>query len=159
MDHPHVTIEALLQQVEDYRLRREVRDGRPDEITRFITEAAEFFEPMHGVGRVGYTCEPTPDGWAISLYLGATEVVGGRDDGMRNNPAFFFDVDAAVAMFSSVDSIRFASQPGRAEPSDAGVIIRGNVNQFSIRLAIHSIPPTDTGAAMRRMPDRSLHLT
>ncbi len=159
MDHPHVSIEALLQQVEDYRLRREVRDGRPDEITRFITEAADFFEPMHGVGRVGFTCEPSSDGWAISLYLGATEVVGGRDDGMRNNPAFHFDVDSAVALFSSVDSIRFASQPGRNEPNEAGLVICGTVNQFLIRLAIHSIPPTDTAAAMRRLPDRSLHLT
>ena len=159
VDQPHESIEALLQQVEDYRLRREVRDGRPDEITQLITEAAELFEPMHGVARVGFNCEATPDGWAISLYLGATEVVGGRDDGKRSNTGFFFDLDAAIALFSTVDSIRFASQPGRDDSDDAGVIICGMVDQLPIRMAIHSVPPVEANAAMRRLPDRSLHLT
>ena len=118
----HPPIEDLLEQLEEYRVRREVRDGRPDRITDFITEIAEAFEPLHGVGRVGFDCRVEPSGWLISMYLGSTEVVGGRDDGLKNHAAFNFDVDAAVALFSIVDCVQFTSQPS-ANGVDSGVTI------------------------------------
>lgn len=152
-------IENLLEQVEEYRLRREVRDSRPDRVTDLITEVAEIFEPYHGVARVGFDCKAVTDGWAVSMYLGATEVVGGRDDGLKNHAPFHFDIDAAVALFTNVESVRFTSQPASHAAVDSGITIIGHVDDYPIRLAIHAHPPTEVEAGMQRMPDRSLRLT
>ncbi|MFK7821137.1 MAG: hypothetical protein AB8G99_20645 [Planctomycetaceae bacterium] len=158
MDQPDLPIDNLLAQLEEYRVRREVRDARPDRVTDFITEVAQAFEPLHGVGRVGFDCKPAPEGWAISMYLGATEVVGGREDGLKNYAAFHFDVDTAIALFTNVESIRFNSEPADAG-IDSGVLIQGHIDEFPIRLAVHAFPPTEVAPAMRRMPDRTLRLT
>jgi hypothetical protein len=158
VDQPDLPIDNLLEQLEEYRVRREVRDSRPDRVTNFISEVAEAFEPSHGVGRVGFDCQPAPAGWAISMYLGSTEVVGGRDDGLKNYTAFQFDVDSAIALFTNVESIRFNSEPAD-QGIDSGILIQGHVDDYPVRLAIHAYPPTEVDPAMQRMPDRTLRLT
>ncbi len=156
MDHPH--IDNLLQQLEEFRERREVRDARPDRLTQFISDVAEAFEPTHGVARVGFQCEPKSGIWAVRMYLGTTEVVGGRDDGLVQDIGFQFDIDAAIAQFTNVESISFCSQPSE-EKIDSGVLIRGEVDEFPVQLSIHSVPPDEAGPGFQRMPDRSLRLT
>lgn len=158
MNETDMPIENLLEQVEEYRLRREVRDGRPDRITDFITEIAEIFEPLHGVGRVGFDCQAAYGGWNISMYLGATEVVGGRDDGLHNHAPFHFDIDAAIAVFENVESVQFSSEHAN-RTADSGITISGHVDDLPVCLAIHASPPATVGAGLQRMPDRSLRLT
>lgn len=160
MDQPHVPVDSLLQQMEEYRLRREVRDARPDPITTFISDVAELFEPFYGVGRVGFDCQAAAQDWVISLYLGSTEVVGGREDGLHQNPAFHFDVHTAMSMFTSLESVRFTSHPALSGESDNfGVTLVGSVDRYPVRLIVHGTPPLESTPAMQRMPDRTLRLT
>ncbi len=151
-------IDSLLQQVEQYRLQRELRDGRPDRLVRFISDVAELFEPMHGVGRVGFDCRAVDGGWAISMFLGATEVLGGRDDGLSQHAPYHFDIEAAVALFTHVATLRFTAQPMTAEVVECGLTISGHVDDYPVRLAIHAIPPEHVQPGLQRLPDRTLRL-
>ena len=111
MSHSDESIEDLLRQVDDYRQRRQLRDNRPERLTRFITETAGLFEPTQGVGRVGFECRPEGSGWLVAMYLGATEIVGGRHDGQTQRPGFRIDVATASQGFSTVDSVDFVVHP------------------------------------------------
>ena len=72
-----MSIEELLEQMEQYRLRREQRDCRPEWLKGFIQQASSLFEPLTHVGRVGYACQFDERGWTVCMYLGTTEIVGG----------------------------------------------------------------------------------
>lgn len=156
---PHPSIDSLLQQVEDYRLRRKVRDARPDRVTRLISELAELFEPFHGVGRVGFDCYASERGWTISMFLGATEVVGGRDDGLRQHPAFHFDLESARGLFSKVHSLRLTTCPAVNGETESGLTLHGCVDEFQVCLLVHAVAPEGMSPGLQRMPDRSLRLT
>ena len=94
----------------------------PEWLTAFIEGAAELFEPVAEVGRVGFDCRLDEEGWSAALYLGAVEVVGGKSDGQTEQPDFRFDLNLALffEQFSRVDVLvwnvlyRAGGRPRRA---------------------------------------------
>ena len=104
-----MSIEELLEQMEQYRLRREHRDYRPDWLKRMIAEAAVVFEPLQDLGRVGYDCRFDERGWTVCMYLGATEVIGGPQDGHIDHASFRIDLHQLQTLFQSVDRMEWYS--------------------------------------------------
>ena len=104
-----MVVNHLLRQAEEYRARRKNRDIRPKWVARLINEVAELFEPLAGVARVGFECRLDDDCWSVGMYLGTTEVVGGRDDGLSRFIDFQFDVLQVLDFFSDRKSTRLNS--------------------------------------------------
>lgn len=167
MPHAHLTVNHLLKQLETHRERRIARDRRPGWLTAVIDAAADLFDPANGLGRVGFECQPTEEGWVAILYLGSEEFVGGPDDG-RNQPADFrFDVLSLSKLFEQVSEIAFEAFPsvagatdaddslGSPAPAAAGVrlTVRGSVNQKPLTLHVHAMPPETARPGFRRFPN------
>jgi hypothetical protein len=104
-----MSIEELLQQMEDYRSRREQRDHRPEWLRRFVAEAANLFEPLSNVGRVGYDCQADERGWIVCMYLGTTEIIGGPKDGQIEHAGFVIDIKHLMGMFQQVHRFEWYS--------------------------------------------------
>ncbi len=116
-----MSIEELLEQMEQYRLRREHRDYRPDWLKRMIAKAAGVFEPLQDLGRVGYDCRLDERGWTVCMYLGATEVIGGPHDGHIDHASFRVDLRQLQSLFRSVDRLEWYSM---ADGTTAGTETR-----------------------------------
>ncbi|HEY4258520.1 MAG TPA: hypothetical protein VGM98_00110, partial [Schlesneria sp.] len=91
MSHSHLLVHHLLKQLENHKRDRKERARRPEWLTTLVHQTAAMFQPLAGVARVGYQCELTQEGWEAGLYLGCTEIVGGRDDGKARLISFEFD--------------------------------------------------------------------
>ncbi len=80
--------------------------------------------------------------WEITLFAGATEVVGGAHDGRRCSSRFFLDVKGLVDIFDSVESIAWQSHA--LEPDDeigAHLSVEGVYQGHLVWLRIPAIPP------------------
>ena len=104
-----MSIEELLQQMEDYRTRREQRDGRPEWLKTFIRNVAELFEPLNNIGRVGFDCQGHERGWTVCVYLGTTEIIGGPKDGQIEHASFVVDVVSLTGLFHKIDRFEWYS--------------------------------------------------
>lgn len=104
-----MSIEELLQQMEDYRSRREERDHRPAWLKRFINTAAGLFEPLTDIGRVGFDCQADEQGWLVCMYLGTTEIIGGPRDGQIDHASFRIDILRIHSLFASVERLEWFS--------------------------------------------------
>ncbi len=167
MPHAHLAVSHLLKQLELHRSQRTGRDRRPGWLSAVIDAAAELFDPVGGVGRVGFDCRPTEGGWTAALYLGAEETVGGPDDGRNRHADFRFDLLGLSRLFDAVESLTFDALPAAAdeaaiaddlapEPvSGAGVTVtvRGTVAGQPLTLAVHAVPPATAGPGFRRFPN------
>ncbi len=133
------------------------RDARPAWVRTFIDRVADCFEPLDDVGRVGFVCRPADEGWAVTMYLGRTEIVGGPDDGVARSMAFHFDVQSVLACFSQVDRVRWTACPELAAPvgDDQCSLLRidGQVEESRLQLMVTAVPPEGTGPGLRRYPD------
>lgn len=156
MSHSHLPVQHLLQQVELYRSNRNNRDVRPEWLSRFIDRTADLFDPFHEVARVGFDCRLDEDGWEVGLYLGTTEIVGGREDGRSRLCNFEFDLNALIGQFSEIERFSWSAFP---EAGDAAlsphsfVTLSGFVDGNLLRLRIHSTPPTQVGPGFRQFPN------
>lgn len=151
MAHAHLMVQHVLKQVEQFAAHRRQRDPRPQWLADFIQQAADWFAPLTGVGRVGYDCEPTADGWEARLYLGITELVGGRDDGEWRSHSFELNLAGLTASFSRIDEFRW-----NVAASDTGgsfLTLRGCVGEFPLCVKAYSRAPEHLGPAMRQYHD------
>lgn len=160
MPHAHLTVNHLLKQLETRREQKLPRDRRPDWLTAVIDAAADLFDPVAGLGRVGFDCRPTEAGWVAILYLGSEEIVGGPDDGQTRHADFRFDALAATALFDQVDELLLDAFPSLADasegqPTAAGVrlTVRGTVADHPLTLHVHAMPPDAAGPGFRRFPN------
>lgn len=160
MPHAHLTVSHLLKQLETHRERRNARDRRPRWLTAIVDDAADLFDPVDGLGRVGFDCRPTETGWVAVLYLGSEECVGGPDDGRTRPADFRFDVLGVMKLFDAVDDVAFDAFPSIAaddegEPIAAGVrlTVHGTVGENSLTLHVHAVPPETVGPGFRRFPN------
>ena len=154
--HPHLLVHHLLKQLENHKRDRRERDRRPEWLNTFIQQTAALFEPLAGVARVGYQCDPTPDGWEARLYLGSTEIVGGRDDGRERLISFEFDFGRLSEGFTRLDEFRWNVCTNADGTVGSFVTLRGLVDDNSVCLKIYSRPPQDIGPAFRQLPDGTL---
>lgn len=157
MSHSHMPIQHLLKQLEAFSSKRESRDIRPEWVTEFIGEVAELFEPLTGVGRVGFDCQFSEDCWVVGMYLGKTEMVGGKCDGHSVNMNFDFNLLGLLNRFCSVQDLKWSAHPtgdeGDSLPARSFITITGLVGENLLRLQIFSTPPETTGPGLRQYPN------
>lgn len=156
MSHSHLLIHHLLKQLENHKRERRERDLRPGWLNAFIHQTAALFEPLEGVARVGFQCELTSLGWEARLYLGSTEIVGGRDDGRERLISFEFDFSRLAESFTRLDEFRWNVCATSDGSVGSFVTLRGLVDDNRISLKIYSRPPGDAGPAFRLLPDGTL---
>lgn len=160
-----MSIEDLLEEMEQYRLRRELRDYRPEWLKQFISNAADLLEPVTHVGRVGYECRIDDRGWTICMYLGATEIVGGPLDGQIDHAAFRLDVTALQKLFVQVNRLEWLSlaDPESRRPGcqiRSLIVVHGELaDNHSVRLEILSVPPDQVRPGFHRRPDGMIYET
>ena len=155
MTHSHMPVQHLLRQVEIYRSKRqqgEQADVRPAWMTAFIESIAGLFEPLADDGRAGYDCRMIDGTWVLEMYLGATEIVGGPDDGQLRYTNFQFDLNGLLDRFDTIDRFRWNAIPGAADDGGIArstVMVSGRVGENQMRMHVHSIPPDDAGPGFR----------
>jgi hypothetical protein len=157
--HSHLLVQHLLKQLELHRRDRNDRQRRPEWLIVFVHQVAALFEPMKGIGRVGSECEYTDAGWEARLYLGSTEIVGGKDDGRFQLIAFELDFVRLTESFTRLDDFRW-SVSGTNEGSNSSFItLRGLVDDNQVSLKIYSRPPIEAGPALRQHSDGTVDAT
>ena len=154
MSHSHLPVQHLLKQVEIYRAKRSNRDSRPAWVTELIGQIADLFEPFSDLGRVGFDCNFDEDRWTVGMFLGSTEMVGGKDDGRTMPADFDFNLHRLISMFGHIDLLVWSAWPnGGANGGSEGssfVTVEGVVEGNPVRLQIHSDPPPDAGPGFRQ---------
>ncbi len=157
MSHSHMPVDHLLKQIEMYKAKRQQRDIRPPWVMEFIDQVAELFEPLKDDGRVGFDCQLAEERWEVGMYLGSTEVVGGKNDGKSRHSNFEFDLKALIDLFTGVSRFGWSAFPEGIDAEDskahAFITVEGIVGERPIRLRLHSIPPSEAGPGFRQYPD------
>lgn len=156
LSHSHLLVHHLLKQLENHKRDRAERCSRPGWLNAFIHQVAALFEPWSGVARVGYQSELTSHGWEARLYLGSTEIVGGRDDGQSRLISFEFDFNRLAETFTRLDEFRWNVCTTLDGSAGSFVTLRGLVDHHPICLKVYSRPPQDAGPAFRQLPDGTL---
>jgi hypothetical protein len=147
-------VQHLLKQLEHHSSRRDERDPRPDWLVEFVERLAEHFAPLSGVGRVGCECEAGEHGWEARLYLGATELVGGKEDGRARGCSFELHLSELLTCFSAVDEVRWNVAAGQGD--DAGgsfITIHGAVHEQPVCVKAYSRAPAHAGPGLRQYHD------
>lgn len=156
LSHSHVPLRHLLSQIESDRSKRANRDIRPEWLSGLIEYAAELFEPLTDVGRVGFDCQLDERGWSVAMYLGAVESVGGKDDGHTQYLDFRFDLPPLLERFTRVNDLSWSVFPMGNPLSDSRprsfLLVDGLIGENRVRLAIHSTAPETVGPGLRRLP-------
>jgi hypothetical protein len=158
-----MSIEDLLEEMEQYRSRRELRDYRPEWLKQFISGAANLLEPLTHVGRVGYECRIDDRGWTVCMYLGATEIVGGALDGQVDHASFQVDLQQLQALFQTVSRFEWFSlaDPESQRPGHlvrSLISIHGFVGEHHpVKLEILSVPPDVVRPGLHRRPDGMIY--
>ena len=156
MAHSHLLVQHLLKQLEHHQRDRRGRQRRPEWLSAFVHQTAALFEPMTGVGRVGSQSEFTDEGWEARLYLGATEIVGGKNDGHAQLISFEMDFVRLKEAFTRLDDFRWNVCAAADGGSASFVVLRGFVDQNPVCLKIYSRPPKEAGPAFRQHADGSI---
>ena len=160
-----MSIEELLEQMEQYRLRREQRDYRPEWLKLFVQQAAGLFEPLTHVGRVGYDCQCDERGWTVCMYLGTTEIVGGRKDGQIDHAGFRIDLNQISGLFREMTRFEWYSVAGSVEQPQtesirALISVYGTVAVGGdVRLELLAVPPDFVGPGLHCRPDGMMYET
>lgn len=153
MPHSHLVMQHLMKQLEIKASRKERRDYRPPWLSDVILRWSAIFEPFSGIGRLGFVCEPNENGWCVRLYLGTTEIVGGKDDGEWRQPGFELDFSKLTEEFTRVESFRWNVNAPGADGSHSFVTLRGMIGENWVEVKVYSRPPRDAGPAFRQHLD------
>ena len=154
--HSHLLVQHLLKQLEHHQRDRHDRQRRPEWLTVLIHQTAALFTPLTGVGRVGSQCEYTNDGWEARLYLGSTEIVGGKDDGHSQLLGFELDLSRLTESFTKVDEFQWYVGASAEGSNSSFMSVTGSVDDNKICLKVYSRPPKEAGPAFRQHADGSL---
>lgn len=155
--HSHLLVQHLLKQLENHKRERGNRQRRPEWLSVFVHQVAALFEPMAGVGRVGTACDFTEDGhWEARMYLGATEIVGGKNDGHAQLISFDLDFVRLGQAFTRLDDFRWSVAASAEGGNSSFVTLEGYVDENFVRLKVYSRPPKEAGPAFRQHSDGSV---
>jgi hypothetical protein len=148
-------IQHLLQHLENNP--RGVRNLRPQWISNLIEQVSDLFDPFTEVARVGFDCRVTDGRWEVALYLGRTELIGGRHDGSAELVNFRFDLLGLCRYFHSIERLEWNAVPQASEHlgDDQGslVLLEGHWEENPVILQIHAVPPDQAGPGLKRFPD------
>lgn len=156
MAHSHLLVKQLLKQLEHHKRERSNRQRRPEWLSVFVHQVAALFEPLSGVGRVGSQCEFTDEGWQARLYLGSTEVVGGKNDGQAHLVSFELDFARLNQLFTQLVEFRWTVSGSADGGNSSFVTMRGLIDQYPICLKVYSRPPKEAGPAFLQHSDGSV---
>ena len=160
--HSHNALQHLISKI-DISGARPKRAAGPVWLPEFVDQVAELFEPFVDVGRVGYECAPNTERWEISMFLGRTEVVGGKVDGEIRPVAFQFDLMRLESIFDRVEECHWNAFPAGTVADDADlhagersfVTVVGQYRENDVRLRLFSTPPADVTPGLRQYADGS----
>ncbi len=148
--HAHLPVGDLL----DLANRTERAPSRPEWLGKFVDAAAELFDPLNGLGRVGYRSEPGEDGWSVALFLGATEIIGGPGDGLIAPARFRFDAAALAALFDAPPTVGLEVAPQISNDGvdglDAALTLVGTIDGHSLTATVLSVPPDGVEPGFKR---------
>ena len=139
-------INHLLRNLENRE--RRTGDSRPTWLVELIDQAADLFEPLMSVSRVGFDCWPTEKDRMVFLFLGDTEIVGGRDDGRLDPLEFRFDLLGLLDLLEDVQQIQWMVLPVGNDPSDHArcyISILAHYQGHPVSLKLLSIAPENAG--------------
>ena len=162
MNHSHLALQHLIHKLDSAEPRQK-RAAGPVWLAEFVDQIAELFEPYVDMGRVGYECTPSTQRWEISMYLGCTEVVGGRVDGEVRPVAFQFDLARLETVFDELDDCRWSAFPAGTVGDDADtscgersyLTVIGRYRENLVRLRVYCTPPADSTPGLRQHADGS----
>ena len=127
---------------------------RPDWVDAFIADAAELFDPLSGLGRVGFRTHPADGAWNVALFLGATEIVGGPGDGLVAPARFRFDASGLAGLFDDVPEVNLHVEPILAahgvDGIDAALSLTGEVDGNPLTATVLTLPPDDAEPGFKR---------
>jgi hypothetical protein len=160
VSHSHLALQHLINKIDSAGSRPKRLTG-PVWLPEFVDQVAELFEPFVDVGRVGFECVPNTERWDVSMYLGSTEVVGGRVDGELRPVAFQFDLARLETIFDRIDECHWSAFPAGTVAEDAEpvaaersfVTIVGRYRENLLRLRVFGAPPADTAPGLRQYAD------
>ena len=160
MLHSHLAVRHLIRELE-LKGRPSRRLNVPEWLKTLLCEAADDFNPASETARAGYECRLTEQGWEASLFLGASEVVGGALDGQLQPVGFQFDMLSLMRRFDRVDLMEWSTGISEGESGASGslVTIEGVACGEPLRLHVRSTSTVDAGAGMRRHQDGRVELT
>lgn len=153
MPHSHLIVQHLLKQLELKSTQRTGRDCRPAWLSELILRWSSQFAPFSGDGRIGFICEPDDEAWQVRLYLGTTEIIGGRDDGEWRQPGFELDFSKFMAEFTQLDEFNWSVCAPGADGSHSFVSLLGSVGEHRVQVKVYSRTPRDAGPAFRQHLD------
>jgi hypothetical protein len=136
---------------------RSSKDLRPQWVTDLIDQISELFDPHTEVARVGFDCRVVDGRWEVGLYLGRTEMVGGRHDGSAELVNFRFDLLRLSRYFTTVERLEWDAMPQASASTgttkNSLVVLDGTWESHPVTLQIHAIPPEQIGPGLKRYPD------
>jgi hypothetical protein len=158
--HSHLAVRHLIRELE-LKGRPARRLNVPEWLKTLLCEAADDFNPTSETARAGYECRLTEQGWEASLFLGASEVVGGALDGQLQSVGFQFDMLSLMRRFDRVDLMEWSAGISEEEAGVSGsmVTIEGVACGEPLKLHVRSTTTADAGAGMRRHQDGRVELT
>lgn len=156
LSHSHLVIQHLLQQLQSFVAEKKARPRRPEWMDTLIQDVAAQFHPLGTVARVGYECEPTETGWQLRMYLGSSEVVGGKDDGRSQVANFDLGILKLIKCFDDVTDITWSSIASTPDTGRSFITLDGIKGQQSVCLKVYAFPPRDSGLALRTHLDGSV---
>lgn len=151
-----MSIEELLQQMEEFAARRKQKDYLPTWLRDFIKSAADVLEPLEYTGRAGFDCQLGERGWIVTIYLGTSEIIGGPRDGQIDHVSFRVELHRLMRLFTDIERLewysvsnatddRFSSDT-RSLISVIGTVIDDQI----VQLELLGTPPRYVGPGLKR---------
>lgn len=82
----------------------------PEWLSNLANEVAAHIQPFEPLAPVGCHYHQGEEGWEITVFVSATEVVGGPQDGNRYGSRFRIDLKHLLEVFSEVNEVEWQAQ-------------------------------------------------
>ncbi len=154
--HPHLKPRHLVKLL-DMADRQYSATHQPEWLGALLDRLCDCIEPIRGEARVGYDLHFADPLWQLDLFLGRTELVGGRLDGRADYVSFTANIPAILTQFSKVDRCEWLALPNALDASvteaASGLFIEGTWGSDPVRVVLRSVPPSNAAPGLRQYPD------
>jgi hypothetical protein len=154
---PQHSVNHFIEQIQSGDPPRFRKPEMPHWLQTFVWQATEHFDPIGGTARAGYIATQDDNRWTVRLFLGETEVIGGRRDGAVVPSAFTFDLEALRDSFEAITRLEWHGLPAGSLPEqtrdDATIAIDGIVSGHIVRLLVDLRAPAEVGPGLKRQAD------
>jgi hypothetical protein len=152
-----MSFQHFMKQLQTKRAMKNQQKIQPEWVSKFVDQIAELFVPLENDGRVGYECKMNERGWKIRMFLGRTEMIGGRDDGSSLHSNFEFNISELTSIFENLNVLKWETYPDSSDPNhyqDHSIVIaEGMSSGHFVQLELHSVPPNEIGPGFKQFPN------